>query len=108
MLKNNTHSEAFEYFKKNLRLNDTIYCIVRHVSKSAMTRHIAFFDIKNNDTSIISSRIADLLGYKMNKDHDAVIVGGCGSNMAFTVINNLQETMNASSFASYKLNYRIL
>jgi methyltransferase-like protein len=108
MLKNQTQAEAFEYFKKNLTLNDTIYCIIRHVSKSGMTRHIAFFDIKDNQTSFLNTRIADLLGYKMNKHHDALVVGGCGMDMAFSVVNNLQETMNSTSFAVYKLSHRIL
>ena len=73
-----------------------------------MTRHIAFFDIRDNQPCFINTRISDLLGYRMNKHHDAIVVGGCGMDMAFSVVNNLQETMNSTSFAVYKLSHRIL
>ena len=109
MIKTQTHFEAYDYFKKNLKLNDTIYCIIRHVSKSGMTRHIAFFDIRDNQPCFINTRISDLLGYRMNKHHDAIVVGGCGMDMAFSVVNNLQETMmNYRSHLIYKLNHIIL
>ena len=103
------HFEAYEYFKHNLKLNDTIYCIIKHVSKSGMTRHISFFDIRNNQPSFITSRISDFLGYRMNKHHDALMVGGCGMDMAFSVVNNLQETMmKYRSHLVYKINHRII
>tara|TARA_R110001592_G_scaffold344545_1_gene635809 strand:- start:237 stop:563 length:327 start_codon:yes stop_codon:yes gene_type:complete len=108
MIKTQTQFESFEYFKKNLQLNDTIYCIIRHVSKSGMTRHIAFFNIQNNRPNFINTRISDLLDYRMNKHHDAIVVGGCGMDMAFSVVNNLQETINHKSFLVYKLDHRII
>jgi len=109
MKKTQEHFEAYDYFKKNLKLNDTIYCIIKHVSKSGMTRHISFFDIRNNQPSFITSRISDFLGYRMNKHHDALMVGGCGMDMAFSVVNNLEDQLNSClRTPKHKLKSRIM
>ena len=79
---------------KNLTYNETIYSIIRHVSKSGMTRHISFFHIYNNQPHYLTNSIAEVLGYKMNKYHDAIIVGGCGMDMAFHVVNSLEYKLN--------------
>ena len=107
--KTQEHFKAYDYFKTNLKKNDTIYCIIKHVSQSGMTRHISFFYIRNNEPRFITHRISDFLEYKMNKYHDAIVVGGCGMDMAFSVVNHLQEQMkHNSSLLNFKLNHRII
>jgi len=101
MKKTQEHFEAYDYFKKNLKLNDTIYCIIKHVSKSGMTRHIAFFYIGHNRPYWITHDIHQLLGYKMNKYHDAIVVGGCGMDMAWSVVNNLEGQINQDYEETY-------
>tara|TARA_R100000541_G_scaffold9343_2_gene16916 strand:+ start:781 stop:1128 length:348 start_codon:yes stop_codon:yes gene_type:complete len=106
-----THFEAYDYFKTNFyyHKNDTIYCIIKHVSKSGMTRHISFFYIRDNEPRFITSRISDFLEYKMNKYHDAIVVGGCGMDMAFSVVNHLQQQLQHYHYRKdFKLNHRII
>ena len=92
-----------------LKVDQTIYSIIRHVSQSGMTRHISFFYIRNNEPRFITNRISDFLEYKMNKYHDAIVVGGCGMDMAFSVVNHLQEQMkHNSSLLDFELNHRII
>ena len=103
------HFKAYDYFRTNLKKNDTIYCIIKHVSQSGMTRHISFFYIRNNEPRFISSMISDFLEYKMNKYHDAIVVGGCGMDMAFSVVHHLQEQMQYYQHRKdFKLNHRII
>ena len=66
--------------------------MIKHVSQSGMSRHISFFYIRNNEPRFITP-ISDFLDYKMNKYHDALVVGGCGMDMAFSVVHHLQEQM---------------
>jgi len=108
--KTQTYFEAYDYFRTNLKKNETIYCIIKHVSRSGMTRHISFFYIRNNEPRFITPRISDFLDYKMNKYHDAIVVGGCGMDMAFSVVHHLQEEMKHNSylFNNLKLNHRII
>ena len=107
--KTQEHFEAYDYFKTNLKKNDTIYCIIKHVSQSGMSRHISFFYIRNNEPRFITPRISDFLDYKMNKYHDALVVGGCGMDMAFSVVHHLQEQMQHYQHRKdFKLNHRII
>ena len=107
--KTQTYFEAYDYFRTNLKKNETIYCIIKHVSQSGMTRHISFFYIRNNEPRFITPRISDFLDYKMNKYHDAIVVGGCGMDMAFSVVHHLQEEMQHYQHRKdFKLNHRII
>lgn len=102
-----TQIEAKIDLKEKINLDDTIYCVIRHVSKSGMTRHISFHYIKWNELYSINNIISDLLGYKMNKYHDAIVVGGCGMDMAFSVVNNLQAELNNNKYLNPDLTYNL-
>jgi len=107
--KTQEHFKAYDYFKTNLKKNDTIYCIIKHVSQSGMTRHISFFCIVDNQPRFLNGYISDYLDYRMNKHYDAIVVGGCGMDMAFSVVHHLQEQMQHYQYRKdFKLNHRII
>jgi len=89
-----TETQKHYHLMNELKPKQTIFSIIRHVSTSGMTRHIAFFYIDMNRPCWITYDIHKLLGYKMNKYHDAIVVGGCGMDMAFSVVDNLQWKLN--------------
>ena len=94
-----------------LTRENEIYCIIRHVSQSGMSRHISFFCIENNQPRFLSGLIADYLDYKMNKYHDALVVGGCGMDMAFAVVHHLNSKLSHSkntTYLEYHLKHRII
>tara|TARA_B100001093_G_C26540463_1_gene889995 strand:- start:224 stop:595 length:372 start_codon:yes stop_codon:yes gene_type:complete len=97
------HEKAYAeaVLKELLKRNETIYSIIRHVSQSGMTRHITFFIIKDDQVWHIDNLISDYLDYRTNKRFNALVVGGCGMDMAFSVVNNLQEAMNYSENISH-------
>ena len=47
--------------------------------------------------------ISDYLDYRMNKYYNALVVGGCGMDMAFSVVNHLQEQMTHVQTANNRL-----
>ena len=100
------HEKAYAETKLNqiLKRNETIYSVIRHVSQSGMTRHITFFIIKDGQVWHIDNLISDYLDYRTNKRFNALVVGGCGMDMAFSVVNHLQEQMNYSK-NTYHSNY---
>ena len=102
--------ETRKELQSKLYFDATIYSIIKHVSKSGMTRHISFFHIWGNEPYFLTRSISDLLGYKMNKYHDALVVGGCGMDMAFAVVNNLQAELNKDAIPNnlYKFTSRII
>ena len=75
-----------------------VYCVLRHVSESGMTRHIDFYAIKGDRPIWLSSQIAFLCGYRTAKTR-GLIVRGCGMDMGFSVVCNLAYALYKSESA---------
>ena len=66
-----------------------IFCILRNVSRSGMSRDIDFYIFLPDGTRLyLSYIIAGLLDYPFN-DNKGVKVGGCGMDMGFSVVYGL-------------------
>lgn len=81
-----------------------VYCVLRKVSSSGMSRIIDLFVI-NKETgkpSMIGSATARLLQYtyKSTQLGDGIAVNGCGMDMGFSIVSNL-------SYALYKDDYKL-
>ncbi len=86
-----THEEAIKQLKKILRKGDTVYSVLRHVSRSGMMRHISFYAIKGNKPVFLDGHIEAVTSYKrvpMGKG-EGLKVSGCGMDMGFSVVYNL-------------------
>lgn len=64
---------------------DTVWCVLRSVASSGMSRQIDFYLIKDNIPIWITGRIARLLGWRQSK-RESLIVSGCGMDMGFHVV----------------------
>lgn len=87
-----------------LKPGDTVYTIVRQVSASGMSRHIGLVLIGDEDgrgrRSIIHPNVlaARVLGLRVNKNGDALVVGGCGMDMGFHVVSSLSAALYPEGF----------
>lgn len=88
-------AEAVATLRKMLPKGSTVYCVLRHVSKSGMSRRIDFYKInrKRGDLSFLSGYIATVLGYKRHGD-DGLVIGGCGMDMGFHVVHSLSYALH--------------
>lgn len=93
-------TEAIEHLRKWLKPGDTVYTILRHVSRSGMQRQISVVVlVKDEDGSIIDLHpnwsVAKATGYRLNKGgaNDALIVDGAGMDMGFDVVYNLGRVL---------------
>lgn len=81
-----------EQCRKNLlamlKPGDTIYCTLRHVSRSGMQRRIDLHAIVNGTMAYLSGYAANAMGKKLHK-HGGIIVNGCGMDMGFYLVNAL-------------------
>ena len=71
-----------------LKPGQTVFCTLRNVSGSGMSRRISFHVIKGEDFKQIDYLIALACDYKQS-DKDGLIVPGCGMDMGFSVVYNL-------------------
>ena len=77
-----------------LKPGDTVYCLLRHVSRSGMSREISFF---TEGMLNLDWRIADLLDYRRGK-HSGLYVEGCGMDMGFAVVYDVSRALFPDGF----------
>ena len=81
-----------EYCKAELRTllapGAKVYCILRSVSSSGMSRAISLYVKSEGDMRNIDSLSADALGYKLAKQA-GVLVSGCGVDLGFHLVYSL-------------------
>lgn len=83
--------ELLKELKKDLK-NKKIIAIVSHVSQSGITRHIKFAYVgKNGYMYNISYKMAKILDYSYNNNTNSIIVKGCGMDMIFHCLYNLNS-----------------
>jgi hypothetical protein len=81
--------EALKQFK-----GKQVIANIEKVSASGMTRKMKFYfiDGKNDRLENVTSELCDLLDYKLDKNY-CMVVGGCGMDMVFSVLSNLNYKM---------------
>jgi hypothetical protein len=68
-----------------LKPGDTVYCVLRHVSRSGMRREISLF---TKGMQCIDGLAARALGCRRGK-RGGLVVTGCGMDMGFHLVYNL-------------------
>ena len=84
---------AKEQLLRLLKKGDTIYSVIRHVSRTGMSRRIDFYVFKPNAAGrvhpyFLTGYMAKVLGYTHHRQ-GGLVVGGCGMDMAFHCVNSL-------------------
>lgn len=84
--------EAREHLRATLKPGDTIYTVLRHVSKSGMSRDIDLYKMTADGPEYLSGYAAVALGERRAPDQ-GIRVGGCGMDMGFHLVYNLSRTL---------------
>jgi hypothetical protein len=107
--------ESLARLREWIKRGDTVYTILRGVSRSGMQRRISLVLLKRDEND--AGRIIDLhpnwaaskvLGYRLDRSgsSDALIVGGCGMDMGFHLVYSLAAALFDGD--GYALNHRWL
>lgn len=86
--------QARQFLSAQLKPGDTINCILRHVSRSGMMRHISLLKGENE----ISYLVAPLLDYKRDKNDGGIKTSGCGMDMGFDLVYQLGHALYLKGF----------
>ena len=78
--------QAKDELRKILSHGDRIYCVLRHVSASGMSRTIDFYVIKENRPIWLTGYMGAALGYKRGKHDRGLVISGCGMDMGFHAV----------------------
>lgn len=89
--------EAIEQLRKWLKPGDTVYTVLRHVSRSGMQREISLYVIKDGEPQWLDGWASKALGERIGK-REGLVVGGCGMDMGFHLVYNLSRTLWPDGF----------
>jgi len=106
-------AEAVERLREWVKPGDTLFTLLRHVSKSGMSRTIQIVSIKPADGSGPGSaanrengveighlgyNVAQALGEPYDRQKEGVKVGGCGMDMGFHLVYSLGSVLFPGGF----------
>jgi hypothetical protein len=100
----NNKLAIIENLRATITPGETIYGILRHVSRSGMMRVVSVFLMKDGQPYNISGFVAQAIGFGMNSYGD-IKVGGCGMDVLFEIQYNLSVVLFGDG---YKLEYKWL
>ena len=79
----------------HLKPGDTVYTILRHVSRSGMRREISVVVFQNGHAYHPNYAASALTGIRLNRGgyRDALVVSGCGFDAAAEIVGQLSAAL---------------
>ena len=90
--------ESREVLLRWLKPGDTIYTVLRHVSRSGMSRKIDLYKIEDGQPIFLTGHAARVLGDRWDRDTGGIVVQGCGMDMGFEVVYRLGYALYPDGF----------
>ena len=81
-----------------LKPGDTVYTILRHVSRSGMSRVIDLVIISDGQPFSISGWAAKVTNSKLDRDRWGIKIGGTGMDMGFALVYDLSYVLFKDGF----------
>lgn len=89
--------KAIAQLREWLKPGDTVYTILRNVSRSGMSREIGVAIMRDGSMLHPNYSVSKALDYRTGK-RDGIIMGGCGMDMGFALVYNLGRTLWPEGF----------
>ena len=93
-----------EYLLETVQPGDVVWCVIRNVASSGMSRTISMFvfrpepEMSQYGTGGIGAyqlhyNTSKLLGWRYSRAHEGVLVQGCGMDMGFHLVDCLSRAL---------------
>jgi hypothetical protein len=89
---------AYNKIDDKIKSKRRVYCIVRNVSSSGMSRVISLHVIRDDSMRHLSYNVATMLGSKYSDKHGGVVIGGCGMDMCFALVYELSSKLFGNGY----------
>ena len=78
-----------------LKAGDTVYTVLRHVSRSGMQRQLSVIVFQDGHVFHPNWSVAVLTGARLNRAgaRDAIVMNGCGYNQGHEIVSNLSMAL---------------
>lgn len=81
--------EAVRQLRASIKPGDTLYTVLRHVSRSGMQRSIDIFKLNGKGPQCLSYYIGKVCGYGRDDSNGGIKIVGCGMDMGFHIVHSL-------------------
>ena len=85
--------KALTHLRKMLKPGTTVYTILRHVSRSGMSRQIDVYVIRKGEPVWITAYVGNAIGRPQSmkdwQNQNGLRVNGCGTDMGFRLVYEL-------------------
>lgn len=96
--KQSARNEAITALRETLKPGDTVYTVLRNVSRSGMTRSIDAYVMDDNTPQWISRRVATAIDAPFDERREAIKMAGCGMDMGFETVYQLSYALYPDGF----------
>ena len=86
-------AEAVARLREWLKPGDTVYCVLRHVSRSGMSRVIQVVKPEGDDMVYLGYNVAAAIDAPYDRKREGVKMGGCGMDMGFALVYELAHAL---------------
>ena len=90
---NAERQEYLQQLRDMLKPGDTLHTVLRHVSRSGMSRLIDVYAIHDNRPVYLSGRAAVVIGWSVEPKSGAIRVSGCGMDMGFHLVDVISAAL---------------
>lgn len=95
-------AQAILHLRDVLKPGDTVYTVLRHVSRSGMSRNIDLYYMRDDAPQWISAYVGHAIGSPQSRKNwersQGLTVGGCGMDMGFHLVYNLGRVLFRDGF----------
>ncbi len=96
--KQQSANEAIMRMRETLKPGDTVYTVLRHVSRSGMSRAIDLYKLSDGEPQWLSRLAARATGDTFDEKRECIRVGGCGMDMGFHLVYGLSRVLFKDAF----------
>lgn len=86
-------AEAIAQLRETLKPGTTVYTILRHVSRSGMSRDIDVYVMEDGEPRRITWTVAKAADLTYSRKAEAIKIGGCGMDMGFAIVYDLSRAL---------------
>jgi hypothetical protein len=96
--KEKERQDAVRELREMLKPGDTVFTMLKHVSRSGMSRVIMPVIIRNNQPRYIGWSVALATGRTYDREKEGVKINGCGMDMGFELVYTLSRVLFPDGF----------
>lgn len=86
-------ARATEQLRAWLKPGSTVFIVLRHVSRSGMSRSISVFASVDGQPHDITYQASRVIGESVDRRHGGIRMRGCGMDMGFALVYSLSHVL---------------